>query len=137
MPSDVSGIQSIGNLNRQTEQNFHLDGLSADKMLQRHAIQVLHGNERLPVVLADVVNGANIRMIQRGSGLRFALETGERLRVACNFLRQEFESHEAMKARVFGFIDDSHSAAAEFFNDAVVGNRASGEWRRIWHRRES
>ena len=26
----VSGVQSIGNLNSQSEQNFRLDGLSAD-----------------------------------------------------------------------------------------------------------
>jgi hypothetical protein len=32
-------------------------------MLQRFAIQKLHGDECLSVLLADVVNGANIRMI--------------------------------------------------------------------------
>jgi len=61
-------------------------------------------------------------VIQCGGGLRFAFETGESLRVAGNFLRQEFKRHEAMKPRVLGFIDDAHSATAEFFGDAIVQN---------------
>jgi hypothetical protein len=41
-----------------------------------------------------------------------------------------------MKPRVFGLIDDTHPAAAEFFDDAVVGNRPAKKRRRIGHRRE-
>jgi hypothetical protein len=33
------------------------------------------------------------------------------------------------KAFVLGFIHDAHPAATEFFQDAIVGNRPSGEWR--------
>jgi hypothetical protein len=44
--------------------------------------------------------------------LRFALETGECLRVGGDFRRQELESDEAMKPVVFGLIDNAHSAAA-------------------------
>ena len=63
-------------------------------------------------------------MIQRGSGLRFALETGQCLWVARDFLRQEFERHEAMKPRVFSFIDHTHPATAQFLDDAVMRDRA-------------
>jgi hypothetical protein len=37
-------------------------------------------------------------------------------------VRQEFQRNEAMKTRVFGFVDHAHAAAAQFFNDAVVRN---------------
>jgi hypothetical protein len=33
---------------------------------------------------------------------------------------QEFQCHEAMKAGVLGLVDDTHPAAAEFFNNAVM-----------------
>ena len=59
-------------------------------------------------------------MIQRGSGLGFALETAERLRITRNFVGQEFECDEAMEPLVFGLVDHSHPAATELFNDAVV-----------------
>jgi hypothetical protein len=55
--------------------------------------------------------------------LSFALKTRKRLRVSGYFLRQELEGYETVKAGVFGLVDHTHSAAAEFLNDAVVGNR--------------
>jgi len=63
-------------------------------------------------VLADVVNGTDIRMIKSGSGLGFALEPGQSLRVFCDVFRQEFEGDEAVEAGVFGLVDYAHSAAA-------------------------
>ena len=53
-------------------------------MFQRHAVQKLHRNERLAILLPDVINRANIRVIQCGCGLRFALETSQGLRVSRN-----------------------------------------------------
>jgi hypothetical protein len=48
------------------------------------------------------------------------LKTGERLRVAGNFRRQEFEGDEAMQPSILGFVNHAHSAAAELLDDAVV-----------------
>ena len=91
-------------------------------MLQRYTVQKLHGDERLPVLLANVVNRADIRMVQCGRGLGFALEPGKSLRVAGNFFWKKLEGDKAMQPRVLGFIDDAHAAAAQFFNDAIVRN---------------
>jgi hypothetical protein len=56
------------------------------------------------------------------SSLGFALKTGERLRIAGQLLRQEFERDKTMEARVLGFIDHAHAATPEFLDDAVVRN---------------
>ena len=80
-PLGMRGIQRVGNLDRQTEHSFIFHGLSADAMLQRHALQKLHGNERLSPCLADFVDGANIGMIQRGSRPRLPPKTFQGLRV--------------------------------------------------------
>src|SRR5437667_1528310 len=53
---DVGGVQSVGNLDGQSEQNFGLDGLSGDAMLQRHTVQELHNEERMAVLLPDLMN---------------------------------------------------------------------------------
>src|SRR5262249_33665180 len=52
---------------------FQFHCTPADAMLQRLPVPRLHGDNRPAVLLANVVDGANVRMVQRGSGLRFAL----------------------------------------------------------------
>src|SRR6266704_3983371 len=89
-------------------------------MLQRHAIQKLHRNKSLAILLPDVVNRANIRVIQCGCGLRLALETSQRLSVSGNLLRQELQCDETMQPRVLGLVHHTHPAAAKLLDDAVV-----------------
>ena len=85
------------------------------------AVEQLHDDERLALVLADVVDRADVRMVQRRGGARLALEALERLRVARQLARQELERDLAAEARVLGAVDDTHAAAAEPVEDAVVG----------------
>ena len=59
----VSGVERVGDVNRQTEQNIGVDGLSGDAVLQRHPVQKLHGDERLLTTLADVVNRADVGVV--------------------------------------------------------------------------
>ena len=89
-------------------------------MLQRYAVQKLHGDERFPILLTDVKDHANIGMIQRGGSLRFALKAAEGLCISSYFFRQEFESDKTVETNVLSLVDDTHPAAAEFLNDAVV-----------------
>ena len=93
---------------------------AGNAMLQRHAVQKLHGDEGLAVLLADVVNGADVGMIQRGRGLRFALKAGQRLRIAGNVFGQELQGDEAVQPRVLGLVNHAHPAAAQLLDDAVV-----------------
>jgi hypothetical protein len=42
------------------------------------------------------------------------------LRVLCDIVRKEFQSDESREGDVFCFIDNSHPATAQLFDDAVV-----------------
>ena len=85
-----------------------------DEMLQRFTVQKLHSDKSLTFVFANLVNGADIRMVQRRSSLRLALEAFEGLMVAGYIVRQELESNETIEACVFGLINHTHAAATEF-----------------------
>src|SRR5437764_3059648 len=61
----VGGIQSIGYFNSQREQNFGFERLPGNAVLQRGAFEKLHCDEWMAVVLADLVNGADIRVVER------------------------------------------------------------------------
>jgi hypothetical protein len=68
LPLLVRGIQCVRNLNRQLQKLFCLEPPFRGPMPQRLPFQNLHCNEGPTVVLANVMNGADIRVIEcRGS----------------------------------------------------------------------
>ena len=59
-PFRVRGIERIGHFDGQREQGLGVHGLAGDAMLQRDPIQKLHGDKRLAVLLANVVDRADV-----------------------------------------------------------------------------
>ncbi len=127
----VSSIQCVGDLDGQRQNYLGFHRSPADAMLQRYAIQKLHGDERLSVLLANVVDRTDIGVIQRGRSLRFTLKAGERLWVSGNIIGKELESDEAMQSRVLSLVDHTHPAATELLYDAVVRDGLANHWREI------
>ena len=108
--------------------------LSCNAILQRHPFQILHRDEGLAAVFADLVDRTNVRVVQGGCGPRLAAEAFERLRVLGKVVGQELEGDEAAKLCVLGLVDDTHPAAPEPLNDAVVGDDLANElgWGGHW-----
>ncbi len=121
----VRRVQPIGNLNPDLQKLRYLHRLPADAVLQRAALQKFHRDERTAFKFADVVNRADPRMVQRGCRARFAAETFDGLGVLRNIVGQKLQRHIAAQPRILGLVHHAHSAAAELFDDAVMGNRAA------------
>ena len=113
-------VERVGDFDCQREQRVQFHRPPGDQILQRHALQIFHGDKRLAVFLADVVDGADVGMIQRRSRLRFALEAAERLGISSDFVGQELEGDKTAQPRVFGFVDHTHPTATQFPDNAVV-----------------
>jgi len=120
----MCGVQSVGNLNGQVEQDIGLDRPARNAMLQRHAVEELHGDERVAVLVINLVDGADVGMIQRRGRLGLALKTGERLLVFGNLIGEELESHKPAELHILGLVHHAHAAAAELLDDAVVRDGA-------------
>src|SRR5271165_2674897 len=128
----MSGDQGVGNLDPDTQQLIQVEGLAHD-VLEGCAFEVLHGDEGLSTDFADVVNGADIGMIECGGSLRFALKARETLRILANFIRKKLESDETTETGIFRFVDNAHPAAAHSFQDAVVRDGVTEEWGGVRH----
>jgi hypothetical protein len=102
-------------------------------MLQRRPIQEFHRDESLSIFLADVVNGADIRMIESGGRLSFASEAFQSLGGAGQRIREEFQGNEAVEASVLRLVDHTHTAPAESFKDAVMRNGLTNKRLDLWH----
>src|ERR1039457_1220336 len=94
-------------------------------MLQRYAVQKLHGDERLLTVFADFVDGANIGMIESGRCSRLPAKAFQGCRVLRKFIGQEFEGDEAAKLNVLSLVHNTHATAPEFLDDAVMDRKST------------
>src|SRR5215470_13914101 len=131
--SGMSGIESVCDLNAQRQDSLGLHRLTSDAVLQGESVQKLHSDERLPALLVNFVNRADVRMVQCGSRLCLALEAGKSLCVLGNVVRQELEGNEAMQLHVVRLVNHTHPSSAESFNDAIVGDGlVDHRWRRRW-----
>ncbi len=119
--------QRFGDLHGILQRLVQPQPVPADQLIQGFARHVLHRDERLPVVLADVVDRADVRMVQGRCSL--TLKAGQRLGVLCNFGRKELQGDEAVQPRVLSLVHHPHATAAELLDDSVVRDGLTDHWR--------
>ena len=91
----VGCIQSVRNLDGQRQNQLRFQRTPSNPVCQRHAVQKFHRDEGLVTVLADVVNGADVRMVESRGRTSFTPEAFQCLRVSGHVIRQELERNEA------------------------------------------
>src|SRR5713226_91452 len=116
----MSSVERISNFDGQRQHDLRVQRPSRNLMLQCQPVQKLHGDERLAVLLVDLVNRADVGMVESRCGLRFPLKTGQSLRVFGYFVGQKLQGHKAVELDVLSLVDHAHAAASEFLDDAVV-----------------
>ena len=130
----MCGIESVGDFDSQLQQSFQLHPFCVDAMLQGHAIEKFHRDERLAILLADIIDRANVGMVQCGCGLSFAVKARQGLRIAGNFLGQKLEGDKAMQADVLGLVDDTHPTTAQLLGDSIVRDGFADHWKTLGFR---
>jgi hypothetical protein len=74
--------------------------------------------------LINLLDSADVGLVERGGGAGLALEAINGLRIAGEFRREKFEGYEAAKLGVLCLIDHAHPASPEFIDDAVMRDGA-------------
>src|SRR5262249_43516883 len=95
----------------------------------------LHGQEDVAVVLAEVVDAADVGVRHLAGGADLVAEAGEPLRVGGESLRQQLQGDVLLEPAVEGTVDLAHGSAAQQRHDAVsprrdVARRERGALRR-------
>src|SRR5713226_1869439 len=116
-------VESVGNLYAQIEHRFDLQRLASDPVPECLPLQQFHGDEGSSIGLVNLVDRADVRVIQGGCSLGFPLETAKSLCVVGEFVGKELEGDVATKLKVFRFIHHAHSTTADLAEDAVMGDR--------------
>jgi hypothetical protein len=117
----MGSIQSISNFNAQVQQSPITEPLS-DMVFERGAIQKLHSDKRLVFVCSDLIDGADIGVVQGRCGTGLPAETLQRLRIMRQFLGKELQRNGAVKIGVHCLVNHAHTTPANLFKDAVARN---------------
>ena len=125
----VGCLERVRNVDAQCQQSAGLQRPSGDAVVERQPSRYSITMNDWPSCFADFVDGADVGMVQRRRRPRFAAETFQGLRVFGHFFRQELQSDEAAEFGVFGLVDHTHAAAAEFLDHTVVRDGLPEHWR--------
>src|SRR5262249_31440960 len=99
-------------------------------MLQRMALQELHGDVRLRLEVTNLQYCADIGMIDCGGRACFPAEALECVGFLNHIRREELERDAPAESGVFGLIHQAHSAAAKLAENAVLRDRLADHWRK-------
>ena len=88
-----------------------------------------HDDKDLPVVgFADIMNDADILMVQCGRGSGFVDKAVFCFGFSGQIGREELQGDGAVKLEVLGLVNNTHASTAEVLEDLVVRNRLTEEW---------
>jgi hypothetical protein len=81
---DAVGVglgERAGDLRADVERGRHVDAARGRRLAQRRPLDVLGGDEAAAVLLADLVDGEDVRVVQGRGGARLLLEAADELLV--------------------------------------------------------
>ncbi len=110
----MGDLQSFCDFNSNLQQLRERQRAPAQAIGKRLAVEELHNQEVGAVLRADVVEMADVWMIQRGNGTSFALETLLEFRIGGKMSGENLDGNGAIEARVFRAVDLAHTAGAEW-----------------------
>src|SRR5579864_8050675 len=92
-------------------------------MLKGLSFQQLHDDKRPALELADVVDDADIGVVQTGGRARLLQEAFQGRVRAGLALGKELQRYSAPQPQILPGVYHSHAAAAQLLQDAIVRNR--------------
>ncbi len=106
-------------------------------MLEGSAVHEFHGDKRPAVLLADLVDRADMGMIQRGCRTRLPPKAFQSLWVLREVFGEKFERDKPAEGWILGFVNNTHAAAAQLFDDSIVRDGLADHWASAWSRSRS
>ena len=79
------------------------------------------------VGLADLVDGDDVRMVERGGGARLLLEAAHASRLLGELRRQHFERHLAAELGVLRQVDFAHPALPDQRKHVIMADLSAGD----------
>jgi hypothetical protein len=128
----VGELQRVAQRRHDGQRLLRRELSRAQKLAQIHAIHEFHEQKIKPARLSKVVNGNDVRMVQRGKGLSLARESFGKLRVTHAFGCEKLQGHKTIQGLLPRFIDHTHAAASETFENFELRKMRGDLFGRQW-----
>jgi hypothetical protein len=109
----VRGDQSARDLEPDVQEFFDRQWPAQESMLERLSLDEFHDEEVLSLPFADIMNVADVGMVQRRNGTRFAFEPRAGLGVALELCSQRLQRDRASQPDVTRSVYLAHPAGAD------------------------
>ena len=119
----MSRCEGIGNLNAIAKRLSDPEALGRDHLIERPPSRVFHDDEVDAGIRSDVVDGDDVRVVERACRLGLLNEALLALRIGDLVVWQHLDGDDTIEARVAGSVDDTHPAFAELRFDPVAIER--------------
>jgi hypothetical protein len=123
--SGVSRIHCHGYLRGNRQHLVDAKLPAVEDGLQRFTFEQLHRDKRTPILFADTVNGADVRMIESGGGARLALKSIHQSRRAEDAFDWKFQGNIAAQPGIGRPIHHAHGTGSKLCDNPVL----RGPWR--------
>ena len=117
--SSVRLVQRVGDFDRILQHLLNRQRAFHQALRQCLPLDIFHHQKICVVLMAGIVERADVRMIQAGNGFRFALEALAQFRAFREMRRQNFDRDNSVEARIAGFVYFAHAARANRREDFV------------------
>jgi hypothetical protein len=127
----MRGCERIGDLHRDLQRLFERRRAALQPLLERLALEVLHHEEVDIILPSDVVEGADMRMIQSRDAAGFPFEALAQLTRRRHVRGKHLDGHGAIEPRIASAVDLSHAARAEQCDDFIGAESRAGSKRQV------
>ena len=86
----VRGVERVGDFDCEIEERIQFERPAPDVVVERNTLHEFHHNEGAAFEIAEVMDGADIGMIESRCRLRFESKTVQTQRIARHFFRKKF-----------------------------------------------
>src|SRR5882672_2615354 len=118
-PRLVRRLDSCRDLGADLEGLLERERAAGEPRRERFPLDVLKSEVAAPAALLHTIDARDVGMIERGEGLRLALEAGEPVRVRGDVVGQRLDRDPAVEPGVASEVDDPHAAPRDLALDAV------------------
>src|SRR5262245_17489694 len=136
-------VERVRDLRRIAQRLVDRQAPAREAVAERLAFEQLHHQEADAVLLTDVVQRADVRVVQAGDGAGLTLEALAQIWIGREMLGQHFDRDEAIEPAIARSVDLAHAARAKWRHDLVWAERGTGRQRhgricrelyRLWFR---